>query len=80
MLAVADWVIFPPAWLISYLGLLGVTCWLPATIRDGSLFRACLWANVWAWLLVMPWWWLVPATLPRPSLPEGFWSGWFETL
>ena len=80
VLEMPDWVIFSPAWLIPYLGLLGVTCWLPATIRDGSLFRACLRANLWAWLLVMPWWWLVPATLPRPPLPAGFWSGWFQTL
>jgi hypothetical protein len=80
VLAMPEWVVFSPVWLIPYFGLLGITCWLPAVIRDTGHFRACLRANLWAWLLVVPWWVLLPSTLPRPPLPSGLWAEPFLAL
>jgi hypothetical protein len=70
-----SWMPFVPAFALPYLGMLLVTWLLPVAICDAAHFRACLWAMVVAYLLVMPWWILTPTTLPRPSLPEGFWAG-----
>ena len=80
VLAMPEWVPFCPACLIPYFGLLAATCFLPAVIRDASHFRSCLKANLVAWLLVMPWWLILPGTLPRPAVPEGFWAGPFHAL
>lgn len=74
------WVPFCPAWLPVYLGLMLVTWFLPVTIRDPRRFRAFLLANVCGWLLVVPWWVITPTTMPRPPLPEGFWSYAFDCV
>jgi hypothetical protein len=65
------WVPFWPIFCMPYVGLLLITWLLPAVIRDAGLFRACIRANVCAWLLVMPWWILIPTTIARPPLPHG---------
>lgn len=80
MLLMPTWVPFWPMFVLPYFGLLLMTWLLPAVIRDGGLFRACLGANVGAWLLVMPWWILIPTALARPPLPNGPWTGSFEWL
>ena len=69
-----SWVPFCPAFFVPYSGLMFVTWLLPVAIRDAGLFRACLRANICAWLLVMPWWMLTPTMLARPPLPEGLWA------
>src|SRR5213080_2818918 len=68
------WVPFCPTSFIPYIGLLLMTWLLPTAIRDAGLFRACLRANVCAWLLVLPWWILTPTTMARPPLPEEPWT------
>src|SRR5207247_2606869 len=67
-LVMPSWVPFWPAFTLPYLGMLLVTWLLPVSIGDAGRFRACLWALVCAYLLVMPWWILAPTTLPRPPL------------
>jgi hypothetical protein len=79
-LEMPSWVPFWPAFALPYLAMLFVTWLLPVTIRDGRQFGACLLAMVCAYLLVMPWWILVPTTLPRPPLPEGWWAGFYRSL
>jgi hypothetical protein len=74
------WVPFYPALFNLYLGLLFVTWLLPVAIRDAALFRACIRANVCAWLLVMPWWLLTPTTIARPPLPDDPWAASFQML
>jgi len=74
------WVPFYPAFFIPYVGLLLITWFLPSVIRSTGLFRACLRANVCAWLLVMPWWWLTPTMMARPSLPDEPWTQSFGLL
>jgi hypothetical protein len=74
------WVPLWPVFCIPYLGLLLVTWLLPVAIRDAGLFRACIRANVCAWLLVMPWWMLTPTTLARPALPPGFCANFLNWL
>jgi hypothetical protein len=74
------WVPFVPAFILPYLGLLLMTWLLPVAITDGARFRACLRANVCAYLLVMPWWVLTPTMLPRPPLPEGVWAEAIQRL
>ena len=69
------WVPFCPAFFPLYFVLLLMTWLLPVAIRNPGCFRACLRANICAWLLVMPWWILTPTMLPRPPLPEGNWAG-----
>jgi len=64
---------FWPALALPYLGLMFVTWLLPVAIRDDRLFRACLGALAIAYLLTIPWWILLPTTLPRPALQDG-WS------
>ena len=66
-----SWVPFWPAFVFPYLGLLFITWLLPVAIRDTARFRACLWAMVCAYLLIIPWWILTPTTLPRPPLLDG---------
>lgn len=75
-----SWVPFFPAFLPAYLGLLLVTWLLPVVICDPARFRACLRANVCAWLLVMPWWILTPTVLLRPPLAEGTWVETYQWL
>ena len=79
-LVMPSWVPFWPAFTLPYLGMLLVTWLLPVSIGDAGRFRACLWALVCAYLLVMPWWILAPTTLPRPPLPEGWWAGPYRWL
>ncbi len=77
------WVPFWPAFTLPYLAMLPVTWLLPVAIRDAAQFRACLWALVCAYILVMPWWILTPTTLTRPPLPEGWWMApyrWLTTV
>lgn len=75
-----NWVPFVPVFILPYLGLLLMTWLLPVTITDDARFRACLRANVCAYLLVMPWWVLTPTMLPRPALPEGMWAEAIQRL
>jgi len=74
------WVEFCPPFFAPYIGLLLITWLLPVAIRDHGLFRACVMANVCAWLLVMPWWILTPTTLARPPLPDEPWAESFRLL
>lgn len=74
------WVPFSPAFFPVYFGLMLVTWLLPVAISDPTRFRACLRANVCAWLLVMPWWILTPTMMPRPPLVEGPWASAFHSL
>ncbi|MCE9612145.1 MAG: hypothetical protein K8R23_18260 [Chthoniobacter sp.] len=74
------WVPFSPSFIIAYIGLLLMTWLLPMAICDAGLFRACLRANVCAWLLVLPWWILIPTTMARPPLPEEPWTESFRLL
>src|SRR5262245_29184787 len=73
-----SWVPFWPAFFPVYFAMMLVTWLLPVAIGDAGRFRACLRANVSAWLLVMPWWILSPTMLPRPALPEGVWAYVFD--
>src|SRR5258707_10246323 len=75
-----SWVPVLPAFGVPYLGMLVVTWLLPVAIRDAGRFRACVWAMVCAYLLVMPWWILTPTTLPRPPWPEGWLAGPYRWL
>jgi hypothetical protein len=72
------WVPFWPSFFPVYFAMLLVTWFLPVAIRDAGRFRACVRANVCAWLLVMPWWILSPTMMPRPALPEGVWAYVFD--
>lgn len=74
------WVPFWPAFALPYSGMMFVWWLLPVAIRDARRFRACLWALVFSYLLVMPWWVLTPTTLPRPALPDGWWAGYYHWL
>ena len=69
------WVPFWPVFTLPYLALLVVTWLLPVVLRDAGRFRACLRAMVYAFLLVVPWWILIPTRLDRPPLPQGWWVG-----
>jgi hypothetical protein len=75
-----SWMPFWPAFLPVYMALMLVTWLLPVVIEDAGRFRACLRANVCAWLLVMPWWIFSPTVMPRPALPEGVWAYAFNWL
>jgi hypothetical protein len=74
------WVPFWPAFLLPYLGLLGVTLLLPVAIQDKVRFRACLQGYACAFLLVAPWWVITPTMLLRPPLPDGLWSHAFAWI
>ncbi len=75
-----SWVPFWPAFFPIYCGLMLVTWLLPALISHPGLFRSCLRANVFGYLLVMPWWILAPTMMPRPPLPEGAWADSFQWI
>lgn len=75
-----SWVPFYPAFFPIYFGLMLMTWLLPVLLSDPLRFRACLRANLCAWLLVMPWWILTPTMMPRPPLPEGLWAETFQWL
>ena len=82
-LAMPSWVPFWPGFALPYLGMLLVTWFLPLAIRDPARFRACLRAFTYAFLLIVPWWMLIPTTLPRPPLPEGpasFFYQWIAVI
>ena|ERR1700722_12624020 len=68
------WVPFWPAFIVPYFGMLLLTWFLPAAIRDAARFRACERALICAFLLIIPWWLITPTMLPRPPLPEGAWT------
>jgi hypothetical protein len=74
------WVPFVPMFLPVYLALITATWLLPVPISDPALFRACLRANVCAFLLVTPWWILTPTLLSRPPLAEGPWGELFQWI
>ncbi len=75
-----SWVPFYPAFFPVYFGLMLVTWLLPVVIAEPARFRACLRANICAWLLVAPWWILTPTMMPRPPLVEGPWVETFHWL
>ena len=68
------WVPFWPAFIVPYFGMLLLTWFLPAAIRDAARFRTCEQALICAYLLAIPWWIITPTELPRPQLPDGFWA------
>jgi len=70
-----SWVPFWPTFALPYLGMLLVPWLLPIAIRDAGRFRACLRAMIYAFLLVVPWWLLIPTRLHRPPMPEDWWVG-----
>jgi hypothetical protein len=70
-----SWVPFHPAFVIFYVGMLLTTWLLPVAIHEPTHFRACLIANICGYLLVMPWWLIIPTVIPRPPLPPGAWAG-----
>jgi len=70
-----SWVPFWPAFALPYLGMLVAAWLLPVVISDAARFRACLRALVYAYLLIVPWWLLMPTILPRPPVPEDSWDG-----
>lgn len=74
-LLMPSWVPFWPVFALPYLGMLVAAWLLPVAISDAARFRACLRALVYAYLLIVPWWLLMPTTLQRPPLPEGSWAG-----
>lgn len=78
--AMPSWVPFCPAFAVPYSAMMFVWWLLPLAIRDAGRFRACLWALVCAYLVVMPWWIVTPTMLPRPALPPGFWAGYYQWL
>jgi hypothetical protein len=67
------WVPFWPVFAPLYLGLLLVAWLLPLAVRDAGRFLACLLALTIAFLLIAPWWVMVPTRLDRPPMP----AGWF---
>jgi hypothetical protein len=71
------WVPFWPVFLIFYLAMLLTTWLLPVAISDPARFRAYLIANVCGYLLVAPWWILIPTIIPRPPEPNGAWASVF---
>jgi hypothetical protein len=78
ILLMPRWVPFYPAFVIAYLMMLLTTWLLPVAITEPARFRACLLANICAWLLVMPWWIIAPTMLPRPPLPDAPWGEAFR--
>lgn len=68
-----SWVPFWPAFALPYLGMLAVPWLLPLAIRDAARFRACLRSMIYAFLLIVPWWILIPTKLERPPVAEGWW-------
>ncbi|HTA29905.1 MAG TPA: hypothetical protein VK731_05450 [Candidatus Cybelea sp.] len=75
-----SWVPFYPVFVIPYFGMLLTTWLLPVAIRDPARFRACLTANIIGFLLVTPWWILMPTIIPRPAMPNGAWNLLFGFL
>ena len=73
-----SWVPFWPAFFPVYFAMMLVTWLLPVAIRHAGRFRACVRANVCAFLLVVPWWILSPTMMPRPALPDGVWAYVFD--
>lgn len=77
------WVPFWPAFAPVYVSLLLVPWLLPLAVRDTGRFVACLTAIAIAYLLVAPWWVIVPTRLDRPPMPEGWWAEpyrWIATV
>jgi hypothetical protein len=74
VLTMPSWMPFRPEFTPVYLGLLLAVWLLPVAIRDGARFRACLWGMILGHVLVMPWWLLMPTTLPRPPVPLDWWA------
>lgn len=74
------WVPFWPQATALYVALLLVTWLLPVAICNTRNFLRCQLANVLAYLLVMPWWVLLPTRIARPPLHEKTWMGLYEML
>ncbi|MBI5770188.1 MAG: hypothetical protein HZA93_20600 [Verrucomicrobia bacterium] len=68
------WVPFWPAFAPVYLAMLFVPWVLPLSIRDTTKFFACLLALACGFLVIAGGWILIPTTLPRPPMPEGWWN------
>lgn len=75
-----SWVPFWPVFALPYSGMMFVWWLLPLAIRDARRFRTCLWALIFSYLLVMPWWLIAPTTLIRPQLPDSWWAGYYHWL
>lgn len=80
LLVMPSWVPFWPAFALPYLGMLVAAWLLPVAISDAARFRACLRALVYAYLLIVPWWLVMPTTLPRPPVPESSWVGLYSWI
>lgn len=80
ILRMPSWVPFWPGFALPYTAMLVSTWLLPVSIRDPRRFRTCLWAIICGYAVVVPFWMFMPTTLPRPELPEGFWSIFFKWL
>jgi len=80
VLAMPEAVPFVPALALPYLALLGVAWFLPLALRSDRLFAECVMAGVLAYLLVAPWWLLVPTILPRPPLTDHGWTTTYRWL
>jgi hypothetical protein len=74
------WMPFSPAWVVPYLGLLGLTWFLPTVLSSGKRFLDYLLACVIGWGLIIPFWIFVPTYLPHPAVPEGIWFEAFNWL
>jgi hypothetical protein len=75
-----SWVPFSPGFFPIYVSMMFVTWLLPVAIADQGRFRACMLANVCAWVLVAPWWVLMPTTMARPPSPTGVWAESYHWL
>lgn len=80
VVSMPSWVSFCPAFVMPYFGMLFATWLLPVAIRDARRFRACLIADVIAYLLIMPCWLVFPTTLSRPPLPVEWWAAPYLVL
>lgn len=75
-----SWVPFCPAFAVPYVAMLFFTWVAPITLEDARRFWACLLAMACAYLLIMPWWIVIPTTLPRPPMPLGWWAGAYRGI
>jgi hypothetical protein len=67
------WVPFWPVFALPYISLLFIAWLLPLAIRDAGRFLSCAIAIVIAFLLIAPWWLLIPTRMDRPPTPDGWW-------
>jgi len=69
-----SWTPFWPAFVLVYFGMLLTTWLLPVAIDDAGRFKKWLKAGIIGYLLVMPWWIVMPTIIMRPPAPTGFWA------